>query len=217
MNYKIPEPQLADLLIQFKKDIYLGLNCHAIATVQSFDSSNQTVVATINYTKTFLQRNTETGTYEKVQTDYPILLDVPVVVIRGGQAGLTMPILKGDQCLILFNDRSIDQWFQSGQVGPVASSRLHDLSDGIALVGLSNLNNPIQNYDSTRASLYNGTTKVAVGAEKILLSNDVTTLNTLIVTLIDTIKALTVGGAPIDAPGVAALEALKTQFGGLLE
>ncbi|CAK9250669.1 unnamed protein product [Sphagnum jensenii] len=80
-----------------------------------------------------------------------------------------MPIAQGDQCLILFNDRSIDNWFTSGQVQPLASSRLHSFSDGIALVGLNYLNNGVTkltNYDSTRAVLRNSTTGVGVSSTK---------------------------------------------------
>lgn len=219
---KNTEPALMDVLNLLKKDIMLNLNCHAIAQVQSFDSAKQTISATMMYQKTFFTKG-DGETYSQVLKDYPILLDVPIVVMGGGNGHLTFPIAQGDECLILFNDRSIDNWFKSGQVVPVASSRLHSFSDGIAIVGLNSLKNSISNYDSARAVLFNGTTGVGVGAEKVKIYNQITTLNTLMASLIDAINAITttnaVPGAPcaLSPASIAAFTAIKTQIAGLLE
>ncbi len=167
------EPSLSDLLNLLKKEIFLGLNCHHLATIQSFNSAKQTVVATINYQKTIFTLNEQTKQYVATLLNYPLLVDIPVLILSGGNSGLTFPIVQGDQALILFNDRSIDNWFQSGQVGPVASPRLHSLADGIALVGLRNLNTLLSNYDTVRANLYNGTTGVGVGPSQVKVYNAV--------------------------------------------
>lgn len=205
-------PELADLLNLLKKDILLGLNCHAIATIQSFDSSKQTVNASINYTKTFMKRQTD-GTYKPVQINYPILVDCPAIVLGGGDASLTFPITQGDQCLILFNDRDIDNWVAGGRssvAGPVSTSRLHSLSDGIALVGL----NLISGYDENRAVLQKGTTKVGVGESLVLIANDMTTLNTVLAGLCDVIATALDGIAPGAGTPVTAY---KTVISELLE
>ena len=65
----------------------------------------------------------------------PLLLDCPVVFPRGGGCSLTFPIRAGDECLVVFADRAIDFWWQSGGVQPPAETRMHDLSDGFVLVG----------------------------------------------------------------------------------
>ena len=65
----------------------------------------------------------------------PLLLDCPVVFPRGGGCSLTFPIKAGDECLVVFADRAIDFWWQSGGVQPPAETRMHDLSDGFVLVG----------------------------------------------------------------------------------
>ena len=134
-----------------------------------------------------------------------------------------MPITAGDTCLVLFNDRDIDNWFQSGQVGPVATSRLHSMSDGIALVGIRSLANSIEGYDMTRAMLFNGTTQVGVSATHVKIANNLTTLNTLLQNLITTIQAITTTNAVVGVPctlspaSIAALTSVATQIGGLLE
>lgn len=221
-NPKVTEPNLSDLLGLLKKDILLSLFCHAIGTVQSFNSAKQTVTATINYKKTYLRQD-QAGQFNPVLVDYPILLDVPVVILGGGNANLTFPIAQGDECLILFNDRDIDNWFQSGQVGPVASNRLHSFSDGFALIGVRSLARSLAGYDTSRAVLANGTTLVGVSVDKVKIANALHTLNGLLQSLISQIQLITVSGVTT-GPGVsgppvnaAALAAIATQIGTLLE
>lgn len=212
------DPSLADVLDTWKKDVMLSMNCHAIATVQEFNSSNQTITATVNYKKTQFRKKQGSDSYEPVLIDYPILLDVPVVCLGGGPGKLTFPISSGDQCIILFNDRAIDNWFQSGQVGALSSSRLHSISDGIAIVGLHSMQNSISGYDMARAVLSYSGTKVAVGEGKVLIENEITTLMTLLSALITAIKALVMSdGSTVSAPSQAALDAVKLQMEGLLE
>ncbi len=221
LNLIPQDPSLSDLLDLFKKEIFLNLNCHHLATVQSFDPATQTVTCTINYQKTIFQLNEQTQQYSAVLFNYPLLAKVPVVILNGGQAGLTFPITQGDQCLLLFNDRSIDNWFQSGQVGPVPQSRFHSLSDAIALVGIRNLNTVISAYDMTRALLFNGSAGVGVSSTKIKIFNGSTTLNTILQNILTQLEALgnsvAVNGNPI-APAVATqLAILATQLGTLIE
>lgn len=70
-------------------------------------------------------------------TPMPILENVPVIFPRAGGASLTFPVAEGDTCLLVFIERSIDLWKTSGgQVNPDDSRKL-DLSDGVAIMGLS--------------------------------------------------------------------------------
>lgn len=222
LNRKKVDPSLKDLLDLHKKDIMLSLNCHAIGTIQSFNSTNQTATATINYKKTVLKQDTNGVVYNEL-INYPVLLDIPVVIIGGGLCNLTFPIATGDECLILFNDRDIDNWFSSGQVGPVASSRLHSFADGIAIVGVKSLLHSITGYDMTRAKLAYGETYVGVSATQVKIANNITTLNTLLQSLITTIQAITTTNAVVGVPctlspaSIAALTSVASQIGGLLE
>lgn len=64
----------------------------------------------------------------------PLLVDVPLVWPRAGGFALTFPVKAGDECLVVFASRCIDGWWQSGSVSPQAESRMHDLSDGFAIL-----------------------------------------------------------------------------------
>lgn len=84
------------------------------------------------------------GTFTNVTL--PMMQDVPVVFPRGGGFTLTMPVKKGDECVIWISARCIDSWWQSGDVQPPAHPRMHDLSDGFCEVGPSsqvNLPGPV--------------------------------------------------------------------------
>ena len=65
----------------------------------------------------------------------PLLVDVPVVFPSGGGFVLTYPIKKGDECLVVFASRCIDGWWQNGGIGGTPDERMHDLSDGFAIIG----------------------------------------------------------------------------------
>ncbi len=229
------EPSLKDLLDTVKRDILLSLCVQHIATIKTFDPIRQTCTAKINYDKTIYTNDASNNRLKKL-LPYPVLLDVPVISLRGGSSGVSMPIVSGDQCLIMFNDRDMDNWFNGSRSGEVGSLRLHSMSDGFALVGISSQNNKISNYDQNRASLYNGTTKVAIGASKIKVENSTVNLNdtlqelvTEIKDLVSAISAITVlstspgtpSGIPINIASFTAITAritaTATKLGSLLE
>nr|WP_244290447.1 Gp138 family membrane-puncturing spike protein [Erwinia rhapontici] len=64
-----------------------------------------------------------------------VLVDVPVVFPRGGGCTLTFPVKAGDECLLIFADRCIDFWWQSGGEQEPVSQRMHHLADAFAIVG----------------------------------------------------------------------------------
>lgn len=70
-----------------------------------------------------------------VSVNIPLLVDVPVVFPRGGGCTLTFPVKAGDECLVIFADRCIDFWWQSGGVQEPVDERMHDLSDAFCIVG----------------------------------------------------------------------------------
>lgn len=247
LNKIASEPRLKDLLDQFKKEIFLSFNCHVLATVQEFDPGDSEnaprITATVNYKKTYYNL-TENGKYVPQLVDYPIMIDMPVVILGGGTATLTMPIAQGDECMVFFNDRDLDNWFQTGLVGAVATNRLHSFADGIVLVGVRSNRHPLPDYDMERARLQKGNAYVGVGAganERLVkIANDVTTLNTLLQSLLSQIQtlasacaAITVtttvpstpstptSGAPNNAATLSAVATavgtIATQIGGLLE
>lgn len=198
-NQVSTDPSLRDLLDQIKKDIFLSMSVHHIGTIQSFDETNQTATATINYQKTFYTLNDANGTYEATVVDYPLLVDCPVICLGGGTASLTFPISQGDECLILFNDRDIDNWFDGASTGPVATPRLHSFSDGIIIVGVRSLANSLTNYDTDAATLQNGDVNLKVYDDEILATNGASTItiDASDITLESTTIHLTAGNSKV--------------------
>jgi hypothetical protein len=66
----------------------------------------------------------------------PKITNVPVVMPATSGAGFILPIGNGDPVLLLFSQRSLDRWLTSGGVQESADTRMHHLSDAIAIPGL---------------------------------------------------------------------------------
>lgn len=86
---------------------------------------------TVNVQPT-LRRTLRDGTTETL----PVIPNVPVWFPRGGGASITWPISKGDGCLLVFSERSLDEWKISGDA-TASDPRKHALADAVAFVGLS--------------------------------------------------------------------------------
>lgn len=227
------DPQLFDLLQLLRKDIFLSLNCHAIAEVEQFFPSEQTATVTLKYKQTYFQQNADQSFTAKL-VDYPTLVKCPVIIYGGGGGALTFPIQKGDQALVLFNDRDIDAWYAGKAMGPPASNRLHSFSDALILIGPRPTPSRIAGYDTDRALLKYKDARIGVGksAKLVLIANEDGSLYPLLEALIDQLKDLTsavndlvtqtaaisvtgvlVGGAASGPPAnAAAITAIATQL-----
>lgn len=97
-------------------------------------------------------------------TNLPLLVDVPIVWPRAGGFALTFPIAAGDEVLVVFGSRCIDSWWQSGGVGAQAEARMHDLSDGFAILAPTSQPKKFANVSSANVQLRDtaGTTFVEI-------------------------------------------------------
>lgn len=152
-------------------EIMKALNCIKIGVIQSFDPSKQTVSVKILHKKT-----NETNIDTRELEDYSLLPEVPVVIIGGGGSYISFPIKEGDTCLILFNDFELDNWWVSGESLPSDFPRRHDLSDGIAIVGLNNLTKLIQSYSEFLNLHYSDNSSIIIG-NNIDINNGQTNVN----------------------------------------
>lgn len=98
--------------------------------IQSFNPSKLTVTIQPAIQSSLERKD---GTWEWV--DLPLLVDCPVIFPNGGGFILTYPLVPGDECLVIFASRCIDNWWLSGGVQRQAEIRLHDLSDGFCMPG----------------------------------------------------------------------------------
>lgn len=85
----------------------------------------------------------------------PQLLDVPCFFPRAGGHCLTFPVKPGDECLVIFNDMCIDGWWQSGGVQTQIEVRRHDLSDAMALLGVTSVPRAVTEYSTDSVMLRN--------------------------------------------------------------
>lgn len=207
----VAEPNLAFFGSLLVRQALLTMNCHALGTVKAFNSVNQSAQVSINY------KRVVNGT----PTDYPALVDCPVVILGGGAGHLTFPIAAGDSCLVFFNDVNMDTWVSSGNQGsPPENGRLHSFSDAIILVGLSAFPQALADYFTTGIRLSFGSSKIEL-TSTLKLANAVTDLKAVIDGLIDLIAAITVTPGTLAGPSspplnAAAISAYKTTVAGLL-
>lgn len=67
----------------------------------------------------------------------PECVDCPVSMPRYGNFIITGPVSQGDEGLLKFSERSIDNWWARGGVQEQSEMRMHDLSDGFFEPGYS--------------------------------------------------------------------------------
>lgn len=103
------------------------------AIVQSFNSSKQTVDVQPAIREKMIDPDNKIY-YQQ----YPLLINVPIVFPQAGGYSITFPISRGDECIVIFSDLAIDNWWESGGIQNPVEQRRHDLSDGIAIFGLKN-------------------------------------------------------------------------------
>jgi hypothetical protein len=148
--------QQSERVNDFEESLRLALKGHGLNTwvalpaiIQSFNPIKCTCTAqpTIQALVTrIVQGRASDGTFSANQTkqsyiNMPLLVDVPVCFPNAGIFMLSFPVKQGDEALIIFGDRCIDNWWNSGGIQPqvtnqgVGELRFHDLSDGFAFIG----------------------------------------------------------------------------------
>ncbi len=80
-----------------------------------------------------------------VSVELPEFVDVPAVTMQGGSSYIAMPLTVGDYCILMCMERCFDQWYNSVRVDKSLplDFRMHDYSDGFALVGVNPLKDAI--------------------------------------------------------------------------
>ncbi|MGB2578149.1 hypothetical protein AAIR98_000913 [Elusimicrobium simillimum] len=158
-------PTLRMVLQLLKEEIFHDLNCHQVGEIASFNPDGPTAEIEIKMKRVL---NGELR-------EYPLLVDCPVLVLSGGKGRLTFPIEKGDPCLILFNDRDIDNWFVSGQTMPPNSTRKHSIADALGVVGFRNKQNAILDYLTDGTELKYGDTTIQLKDSLAYITNGTAT------------------------------------------
>ena len=193
----LANPQLTDLMNLVREEIFASLNCMKIGKIQSFDTAKRTASIQIMFKRT---------AGDKI-ISHPVLVDCPIFTLQGGGGAVYMPIAAGDPCLVLFADRSIDDWYSSGSESAPTSPRCHDLSDGIAFVGINSLAGPLTAFPDAGAGIAYAGARLGLLGGKANIQNASKDLLTVLTSLVNGIQGLTCAspGSPVvDATGKVA-------------
>lgn len=125
--------------------------------VESFDPIKQTCVVQPAIQEVVLlpppatTQNPKPGSSQNIPTSVTIkpIQDVPIMMMRVPGWSITLPIVAGTECLLIFSDMCIDGWWQNGGVNSQYDRRRHDLSDAMALFGPWSQPNKLSNYSTT--------------------------------------------------------------------
>ncbi len=128
LNAQLGSKEQADA--QLAQAIMSAMRVSIPGIIQSFDPDAVTAVV-----QPAIKGSERDESGAEVSVNLPLLVDVPVVFPRGGGCTLTFPVKAGDECLVIFADRCIDFWWQSGGIQEPVDERMHDLSDAFCIVG----------------------------------------------------------------------------------
>lgn len=128
LNSQLGSKEQADA--QLAQAIMSAIRVSMPGIIQSFDPDAVTAVV-----QPAIKGAEQDESGAEVSVNLPLLVDVPVIFPRGGGCTLTFPVKAGDECLVIFADRCIDFWWQSGGIQEPVDERMHDLSDAFCIVG----------------------------------------------------------------------------------
>jgi len=161
------------------------LRCCSPGIIESFDEEKQTVrvqLAIKEYIKCGAKEFIEEHKDNVAAIPVPILVDVPICIPSAGGFSLTLPIEPGDECLVVFGDTCMDNWwefgcsetdlFPLGEPATQKSLRRHNLSDGFAILGVKSQPKIIENYSTDAMELRNedGVNKISLSGEALTLT-----------------------------------------------
>lgn len=228
---------LSEITQLLKDNVMSNLNCHNIGRIIEFDSTTQTCTVELMQIKQF-----NDGYY----TPAPIT-EVPLIMLGAGTGYITMPNPVGTICLLLFLDRNIDNFMETGEQYVPETSRMHDFTDCVALTTFKTLANPLQSYDENAITIFNEqiteeiqsnssikvfgnkiqiqtqttadepTSSEIVFDDKIHIANNLQSLASLIQSFINACENMTITNGVVSPASKQTFENLKTQFQELLK
>lgn len=121
------QPSLAEVLKDFVEYRLSALHVCLPGYVESYDVAKQTCSVKLAVKNVLKVAGGEEA------LDFPVIPDVPLAHPRAGGWFLHMPITSGDSVLVVFAERSLDQWRSLGGVQDPLDLRKHALPDAIAV------------------------------------------------------------------------------------
>lgn len=151
---KIPQAQTDfDTNIEMTKTKVLSnIDVCNIGIITNFNDKNQTCEIQLMQSKQYM------GQYKEP----PLLTDIPLFILGTMGADITFPDIIGTYCLVLTCDRNLANFLLTGEIYPPATTRMHNISDSIALCSIRPFNKSLSNYDTQAINIeyQNGNIKV---------------------------------------------------------
>lgn len=146
----------------------MRLNTCIPAIIDEFDVATQRVSAIPAIKAKYISPELEVE-----YIDYPKITNIPLAIQKTSGLKITVPVKKGDNCTLIFSQRSIDNFLLDGtrvakpfegDVGYTSSIRCMDLTDAMCFPGIICNNETIPNYSNEAIEIRNsdGSTKVSV-------------------------------------------------------
>ena len=150
-------PEMSDVVRCIVDEMLFNVNVCLPAKIVTYYPKTQTADVQIQLLKKYSDMTTE---------PHPVLPGVPVKHPRAnaGAAFIHMPLVNGDDVLLVFSQRSLDNWKQTGGMSDPDDYRKHDFSDAFALVGGSAPAVPFSVSDTNAIMIVNGTSVLKVNA-----------------------------------------------------
>lgn len=145
---------LNDSIPFFLKNVCTSIVGHIV----TFDKSTQLAQAQIGVADFFSDGKKYTP---------PTLIECPVMILGGNEFFIEQEVNKGDECLIIFSQRCIDSWIETGGIAPATIKRTHSYDDAVVITGFRSKANSIKGYSNNGIKIRNSS-----GDKYIWLKND---------------------------------------------
>jgi hypothetical protein len=109
----------------------------------------------------------------------PIINSVPVIFQSSGGASMTFPVKEGDNVLLLFCQRSLENWLKDGQQRVPDDPRIYDLTDAVAITGLNpfSVTSPASNNEDAEWKYAGSNITIKKSGEILLSTNTNSSIN----------------------------------------
>lgn len=135
---------VANAIKDLVKGMLAGVHTCMPGKIESYDHTKQKASV-----KPLLKRKYIDGS----ETSFPVISEVPVIFLRSGDASLTFPVSVGDPVLLLFSERTMDQWLSRGVESSSLVERQFSLNDAIAIPGLIPFSSDSESSNNTDVEL----------------------------------------------------------------
>lgn len=143
------KPEFSDVIRSIIDTVLLDLNVSLPAKVVKYDSATQYADVQIQLLQGFQDGTTD---------EYAVIPNVPVKHPRAnaGAAFIHVPLTIGDDVVLVFSQRSLDNWKSSGGLVDPQDPRKHHITDAYALIGGSAIPDAFTPKNPTAIEIVNG-------------------------------------------------------------